>query len=131
MDDGKSPRQWQNRDIANNVLKSIKFHARWAGLEFTAPITVHSFRKSFGQDQADHGTPIHVLQQLMGYASIATTRTFYIRDTQGSEQEAAARYERLLAELPGVGRWTDPERVGRGPESGLTGASRCILMTYG
>jgi hypothetical protein len=34
----------------------------------------------------------------MGNANIATTREFYIQVSQGSEREAAARYEQLLAE---------------------------------
>lgn len=65
-------------------------------MKLTAWLTVHTFRKSFGQNHADNGTPIHVLQQLMGHANIATTREFYIRVAQGSEREAVARYERLL-----------------------------------
>ena len=53
-------------------------------------------QKRRGQNRADGGTPIHVVQQLMGPASIATTREFCIQVTQGSEQEAATRGEWLL-----------------------------------
>lgn len=93
----KRPRPWQNRDVVNNVLRSIKRHAARAGLKLTVPITVHTFRKSFGQNHAENGTPMHVLQQLMGHANIATTRTFYIQVGDASELEAVARYERLVA----------------------------------
>ena len=91
-------RPWQNRDVINNVLRDMKRHARRAGLKLSAPLTVHTFRKSFGQNHADNGTPLHVLQQLMGHSSIITTRVFYIRVGDASEQDAVRRYESLLAE---------------------------------
>jgi integrase len=59
---GKHPRPWQTRDVVNNVLRSVKRHAKQAGIELAVSITVHTFRKSYGQNDADNGTPIHVLQ---------------------------------------------------------------------
>ena len=100
----KTPRPWQNRDMVNNVLRSIKRHVRQAQLRPTAPVNVHTFHKSFGQNHADKGTPLHVLQQLMGHSSITTTRAFYLRVSQGSEREAVARYEQLLSEASDAGR---------------------------
>lgn len=94
---GLKPRPWQNRDMVNNMLRTIQQHARKAGISLTAPLTVHTFRKSFGQNHADHGTPIHVLQHLMGHSSITTTREFYIRVADANEQAAVKLYERLLA----------------------------------
>ncbi len=38
------------------------------------PFTLHTFRQSSGQDHAGNGTPGHVLQKLMGHASIMTIR---------------------------------------------------------
>ncbi|MBI3835653.1 MAG: site-specific integrase [Planctomycetes bacterium] len=93
----KKTRDWQNRDVINNVLRSVKRHARKAGLKLTAPITVHTFRKSYGQNHADNGTPMHVLQQLMGHSNIATTRAFYIQVADASERDAVTRFERLFA----------------------------------
>jgi hypothetical protein len=58
----KKPRPWQNSDVINNVLRSTQRHAMHARLELTTPITVHTFRKSFGQTHAGNGTPMHVLQ---------------------------------------------------------------------
>lgn len=118
----KNPRPWQNRDIVNNVLRSIKRHAKRAGLKLTAPITVHSFRKSFGQNHADNGTPMHVLQPLMGHANIATTRAFYIHVGDASEREAVSRYGRLVAapasaptvaKVPATDAGMTPEEVQR------------------
>ena len=107
----QKPRPWQNRDIILNVLRDIKRHARRAGIELTAPITVHTFRKSFGQNHADNGTPIHVLQRLMGHSSINTTRVFYIHASDANERAAVDVYERLLANFgqitPTTGEKTD------------------------
>ncbi|MHC4674286.1 MAG: tyrosine-type recombinase/integrase [Planctomycetota bacterium] len=100
---GKNPRPWENRDMALNVQREIKRHIRRAGIKSSAPITVHTFRKSFGQNHADSGTPIHVLQQLMGHSSITTTREFYIRVSDANTQAAVARYEQLMvngAQMP-------------------------------
>jgi site-specific recombinase XerD len=36
----------------------------------------HSLRHTFGTHQALKGTPVHVLQQLMGHASIKTTQRY-------------------------------------------------------
>ena len=91
-----APRPWQNRDMANNMLRDIKRQVRRAGIELTASMTVHTFRKSFGQNHADSGTPIHVLQQLMGHSSITTTREFYLHVDDANAQAATDRYERLL-----------------------------------
>jgi len=71
----KKARDWQNRDVINNVLRSVKGHARKAGIKLTSPITVHTFRKSYGQTHAENGTRMHVLQQLMGHSNITTTRS--------------------------------------------------------
>ena len=93
--------EWENRYMANNVIRDMRIHVRRAKLEVTAPITVHTLRKSFGQNHADAGTPIHVLQSLMGHASITTTREFYLQAADANDRAAAARYEDLLGD-PGA-----------------------------
>ncbi len=45
---------------------------------------------------ADAGTPVHVLQGLMGHASITTTREFYLQTAEANEREALAKYQALL-----------------------------------
>jgi len=87
-------------------------------LKLTAPITVHTFRKSFGQNHAENGTPMHVLQQLMGHANITTTRAFYIQMGDASEQEAVARYEQLVAAPAGV----PPQKKPITTDAGMTPA---------
>jgi len=93
----EKPRPWENRDMAINVLRDMKSHAKRAGLQLSAPLTVHMFRKSFGQNHANGGTPIHVLQQLMGHSSITTTREFYLHVDDANAQAAVARFEELVA----------------------------------
>jgi integrase len=96
--------------MANNVLRTIQQHARKAGITLTAPLTVHTFRESFGQHHADNGTPIHVLQRLMGHSNITTTREFYIRVADANEEAAVKVYEQLLvgqAASPPEGKTSD------------------------
>ncbi len=88
--------EWENRHMVNNVIRDMRSLVRQAHLELTAPLTVHTLRKSFGQNHADAGTPIHVLQGLMGHASITTTREFYLQAADANEREAQGRYEALL-----------------------------------
>jgi integrase len=82
--------------MVNNVIRDMRRHVHWAKLELTAPLTVHTLRKSFGQNRANAGTPIHVLQSLMGHASITTTREFYLQAADANDRAALARYESLL-----------------------------------
>lgn len=68
-----SSRAWQDRDIALNTFRALKKMAQRAGLKLTAPLTVCVLRKSYGRNHAEGGTPIHVLQRLMGHSSITAT----------------------------------------------------------
>ncbi len=93
--------EWQNRNIMNNVLREVRRHVKRAGIETRYLMTVHTFRKSFGQNHADAGTPIHVLQKLMGHASIATTRQFYVQHTDANDRDALRRYEAVMSAAVG------------------------------
>jgi len=89
--------EWENRFMANNVLKDMRRHARKAGLQLVAPLSVHTLRKSFAQNHANHGTPSITLKALMGHASITTTEQFYLQASNENERAAARRYEGLLS----------------------------------
>lgn len=89
--------EWENRYMVNNVLRDMRGHLRKAGVLTEVPLTVHTLRKSFGQNHANAGTPIHVLQTLMGHASITTTREFYLQIADANERDALRRYEALIA----------------------------------
>ena len=88
--------EWENRHMVNNVRRTVRSHFLRAGIRTTATITIHTFRKSFGQNHANAGTPIYVLQRLLGHASITTTREFYLQAADANERDAVARYETLL-----------------------------------
>jgi integrase len=77
---------------------------RW---KLSASLNVHTLRKSFGQNHANGGTPIHVLQQLMGHSSITTTREFYLHVDDANAQAAVARYEQLFANVTASAGATD------------------------
>lgn len=62
-------RPWQNRDMMNNLLRGTKTYLRKAGVELTAPLTLHTFRKSFAQNHAEAGTPPRALARLLGHAT--------------------------------------------------------------
>ena len=93
----QKPRPWENRDMAINVLRECRRHLKQSSVTADPPMTLHAFRKSFGQNHAYNGTPIHVLQQLMGHSSVATTREFYIHGADANTQAATDRYEELLS----------------------------------
>lgn len=93
---GHDWRPWQNRDMINNVLRDAKHYLRKAGIELTAPFTLHTFRKSFAQNHADAGTPPKTLAKLLGHANTRITLQFYNRVTDANEQAAGRAMDRLF-----------------------------------
>ena len=69
----KEGKEWQNRYMANNVLRNFKKHYEQAGIKPVGKLTIHTLRKSCGQNWADH-LPMHVVKKLMGHSNIATTQ---------------------------------------------------------
>ncbi|MBI1825428.1 MAG: tyrosine-type recombinase/integrase [Planctomycetes bacterium] len=64
-------------------------HAKRAELKSKVLLIIYTFRKSFGQNHANAGTPLHVSQRLMGHTSITTTREFYLQAADANEREAS------------------------------------------
>jgi integrase len=91
--------EWENRYMVNNVIRNMRCHARKANLKPTAPLTVHTLRKSFAQNHADAGTPMATLKTLLGHSSIMTTQQFYLQKSSDSEVAAVKRYESLLPKI--------------------------------
>ncbi|MCH7840643.1 MAG: site-specific integrase [Planctomycetes bacterium] len=89
-------RSWLNRDMLNNLLRDTKLYLRKAGMELSAPFKLTTFRKSFGQNHADAGTPPRTLAKLMGHGNVSVTMEFYNRVTDANEREAARTMDRLL-----------------------------------
>lgn len=57
-------------------------------------VVVYAFRHSYAQRHADHGTPVEVLRELMGHASMVTTQGYY-----KVRQERARKAVQTLAPL--------------------------------
>ncbi|MHC4234475.1 MAG: tyrosine-type recombinase/integrase, partial [Planctomycetota bacterium] len=94
--------EWENRYMANNVIRDMRVHARRADLTLTAPLTTHTLRKSFAQNHANSGTPSATLKAIMGHASITTTEKFYLQQSDENEKAASKRYESLLCDKTAV-----------------------------
>jgi integrase len=71
-----SGKPWLNTYMTNNTVRDIRQHAKKAGLKFQKTLTVHSLRKSCGQNWANH-LPMNVVKEFMGHADIGTTAEFY------------------------------------------------------
>jgi integrase len=67
---------WLNAYLINNTVRDIRQHAKEAGIKLAGALTVHCFRKSCGQNWANH-LPMNVVKEFMGHADIATTTEFY------------------------------------------------------
>ncbi len=74
--------------MVNNVLRDFKGHSRQAGIKPTGKLTIHTLRKSCGQNWADHMS-MHVVKELMGHSSIATTQEFYTQVDKDHQIQAA------------------------------------------
>ena len=95
----KAGKSWRNRYMVNNVLRDFKSQARLAGIKPTGTLTIHTLRKSCGQNWADNMS-IHVVKELMGHSSIATTQEFYTQVDKEHQARAAQTVQKLLV---GVG----------------------------
>ena len=62
--------------MVNNVVRFVRVHAKRASLRLEGSLTIHCFRKSCGQNWADH-LPMNVVKELTGHADISTTAEFY------------------------------------------------------
>jgi integrase len=94
---GHAWRPWQNRDMANNVLRDTKNFLRRARIELSGPFNLNAFRKSYAQNLANAGTPPRTLAQLLGHANTRVTMQFYNRVTDANEKAAGEAMNRLLA----------------------------------
>lgn len=78
---------WMNPYMVNNAIRDIRLHAKKASINPTAPLTVHAFRKSCGQNWANH-LPMHVVKEFMGHAAISTTAEYYSKVTADDVRRA-------------------------------------------
>ena len=94
--EGKA-KMWKNTDVCNNVLRNFKVRCRRGGIVTNEKLTIHCFRKSYAQNLADAGTPIHTLKKLMGHSSVKTLEQFYIRSSDANETQARNILDELFS----------------------------------
>lgn len=74
---GHKDKLWKNAWLSNNVLRSFKVHCRNAGIKPTGQLCIHTLRKNTGQNLADAGLPLIVVQKILGHSRPETTLKFY------------------------------------------------------
>ncbi len=100
---GHAWRPWQSFDMMNNMIRDTKTFLDRAGVELTAPFTLHTFRKSFAQNHADAGTPPRTLAKLLGHTNTRVTMQFYNRVTDANERAASDVMNDILKTAGTVG----------------------------
>lgn len=93
---GQVDRKWQNEYMVNNVNRDFKSHCRRAGIVFDGKLSVHTIRKSCGQNWALAGVPIKTLQYLMGHSNERTTLKFYAQMDPASAAQAVNATDAML-----------------------------------
>ena len=93
-EDGKLG-DWRNSSMVNNTNRKFVLYCKKAGIVSTDKLSVHCLRKSFGQNLADRGVPMHTLKDLMRHSSIRTTEKFYLKVSDENRKKAV----RLLEEM--------------------------------
>jgi integrase len=71
-------------------------HYHRAGIKPAGKLTVHTLRKCCGQNWADAGLPINVVQKLMGHSKPETTLEFYSQVDEHHERKAADAIQKTL-----------------------------------
>ncbi len=85
---------WINNYLVNNTVRDLRAHAVKAGLTDCEKLTVHCFRKTCGQNWANH-LPMNVVKELMGHASITTTAEFYTAIEESAADRLREVFERV------------------------------------
>ncbi len=102
----KDGRVWENRDMFLNAGREFRRHQRKAGIKPTGSLSIHTLRKCAGKNWAD-ALPPHVVKELMGHSTIATTMKYYAQVDATQRTRAAAAVEGLISEAC---RKVTPER---------------------
>ncbi len=113
-------REWQNRFVLNNTNRDFKSHCKRAGIELDGKCSVHTIRKSCGQNWALAGVPIKTLQYLMGHSNPDTTLKYYQQvDAASAAQAINDADEVLIATAAALAAQADskPRENGRGSDA--------------
>lgn len=93
---GQIDRKWENEFMDNNSNRDFKNHCRRAQIAFEGKCSIHTMRKSCGQNWALAGVPIKTLQYLMGHSNERTTLRFYQQVDPASTAQAVSATDRML-----------------------------------
>lgn len=88
--------KWQNKNMANNVLRDFKVKVRKAGIKGTGKITIHCLRKSWASNLANAGVPPHTLMKMGGWSDIETVLKHYLKSSDENEKKAVEILDRLM-----------------------------------
>jgi integrase len=91
----KEKKTWRNRLMANNSLRDFKQHLKRANIKPDGKLSIHTLRKSAGQNWADV-LQMNVVKELMGHSSIATTAEFYNQVDKQHRIQAANSIQNML-----------------------------------
>ncbi|OHB52628.1 MAG: hypothetical protein A2Y12_03670 [Planctomycetes bacterium GWF2_42_9] len=91
----KEGKPWRNRLMVNNVGRELSRHLKNAGIKLDGKFSIHTLRKSCGQNWADV-LPMNVVKELMGHADISTTAEFYNQVDKTHRLLAANSIQTLL-----------------------------------
>jgi len=86
---------WRNRYMVNNVLREFKRHCKRAGIKPVSKLTIHTIRKSCGQNWADH-LPMNVVKELTGHSKAETTLEYYNQVDKDHEEKAARVVQEMI-----------------------------------
>ena len=87
-------KEWINRFLMNNCLREFQRHCKRAKIITNEKLTIHGLRKAYGTNVANIA-PMHTLQKLMGHASIKTTMTYYVHNSDENEKKAVEELEKM------------------------------------
>jgi integrase len=82
--------------MENNTNRDFVCHCKKAGIITSDRLSVHCFRKSYGTNLADLGTPVHTLKFLMAHSDIQTTMKYYIKNNDENSMKAVRGLEGLM-----------------------------------
>jgi integrase len=93
----KEGKPWRNRYMINNVLRDFRSHYKRAGIKPVGKLTIHTLRKSCGQNWADR-LPMNVVKELLGHSKVDTTLEFYNQVDVQHEEKAASVIQELIGD---------------------------------
>ena len=78
--------KWRNNFMVRNCNRTLRYYCSKAGIETSDRLSLHCFRKGYGTNLANLGTPVHTLKELMGHSSIETTMKFYLKCSDANKK---------------------------------------------